>query len=75
MKKLSDLPDSRAGDKVLAGQIRAFVAAMPAEETQRDVLKRRLMAQFPAQVQAVQTAQAQNAGQEKGADQAAPVQG
>lgn len=73
LKKLSDLPDSRAGDKALAGQIRAFVAAMPVVETQRDVLKRRLTAQFPAQVQAAQTVPEQNAGQEKGADQAVPV--
>lgn len=73
LKKLSDLPDSRADDKALAGQIRAFVAAMPAVETQRDLLKRRLAAQFPAQVQPLQPVPAENAGQEKGAEQAASV--
>jgi hypothetical protein len=69
--KLSDVTSSAASDKALAQDIRAFVAAMPAVETTRDVLKRELAARFPAkQVQQVPAPPA--TGQEKGADQAAP---
>jgi hypothetical protein len=64
--KLSDVTSTAASDKMLAQDIRAFVAAMPAVETTRDVLKRELAGRFTSKTVE------QTSGQEKGADQAAP---
>ena len=73
MKRLVDVPTVGAGDKALAADIRAFVEAMPAVETRRDIIKRRLAVQFSvAAAPAPTVAPAQTAGQEKGAEPAAP---
>ena len=80
---LSDVKTTHASDQALACDIRAFVAAMPAVETVRDVLKRQLKARFsvPAHTvaqaapaaQLAQAAQvAQTMAQKNSADHAAP---
>lgn len=84
---LAEIGATPASDKALAAEIRAFVAAMPAVETTRDVLKRRLAAQFSVPAAVVPQAApglppptapqpapspAPDTGQQKGADRAAP---